>query len=64
MINETAQSIISHVEKSLQLLGNASYELEEAEIEDIPNAYHLRISLDATIKQTVALLDDLYSIND
>ena len=50
---EATQSIISHVEKSLELLGKASYELDESEIEDIPNAYHLRTSLDATIKQTV-----------
>jgi hypothetical protein len=57
-------SIIAHVEKCLELMGKASYELDEATADDFPNSHQIRVTLDATIKQAATLLDDLYSLYD
>lgn len=62
MASDTLKSIISHVEKCVELLGEASFELEEAELEDVPNAYNVGLLLEVASKQTIAVLDDLYSI--
>lgn len=64
MNNSIRLAIIGHVEQCLELLGKASCELEEAAGENLRNSRHIRVVLEATIKQTGTLLDDLYSAAD
>ncbi len=59
--NATRLSLIAHLESVIEELGIMSAELDEAEFEDIPDHRKLRTELEITIKQSIALMDDLYS---
>ena len=58
--NATRLSLIAHIEKVVEELGIMGAELDEAELEDIPDYRKLRTELEITIKQSIALMDELY----